>query len=447
MFKSDLHVSKRRRCRVAHILFAALSPVLPCSCQTLDSTAFINVVKSVSSLSDDPVVLLRPGQLLNPVYDHSDLDDSYASAQRLNAMLRPSIIYTPTAKDLGEAYAAILSSEQWARLALVPTQVEELKRARSSLYMNDGTTLTTGYARYVDKRKAYDELKKQYDNTRADKRTRDMDSELQTAADAVALVGQAIYESAEENYRLLTGAGSLKWKDSAIDALRQATARSAEGRTFLPADPSPQLDTLEDLDWVPISLKVPDLDSPGPLPRFAAALSQTRPEWWSWSEDPGPSAETCRAHIGDGEFTLTFDAAVARIGRGWLDPRVFDSQDWRWNSGSNAEVLSDGEDDSNSGSAPLYVSSVFIARSVTITGQGILPCLSFIRKAVANHQTVGFGPFTIAGVTSSPLVYYLPPIVTETGVHVIYPQVFGYGASVLPKAPNPNPAFVWPSKP
>jgi len=299
----------------------------------------------------------------------------------------------------------------------------------------------------VDKKKVYDELKKQYDSTRADKRTRDMDSELQTAADAIALAGQATYESAEESYQLLTEAGSLKWRDSAIEALRQAMVSSAGNKTLLPADPSPQFDAMEDLDWVSVSLDVPQSNSSGPLPRFAAALNQTTPEWWSWSEDPGSSAEMCRAHIGDGEFTLTFDAAVARIVRGWLDPRVFDSQDWRWNSRSSAELPSNGEDGNNSGSAPLYVSSAFIARSVTITGQGILPCLSFIRKAVANHQSVGFGPFTIAGFTLPPLAVYLPPIVTETGVHVVYPQAFGYGVSVLPKVPNPNRDFVWPSKP
>ena len=108
-------------------------------------------------------------------------------------------------------------------------------------------------------------------------------------------------------------------------------------------------------------------------------------------------------------------------------------------------MLSDGVD-TNSGVAPLYASSILIVRGVTISGPALVPCLPYIRNAVRNRQTVGFGPLTIAGPSSSQSPYYLPPLITTTSVEILYPQVVAYGVAVLPKTPNPNPDFVWSSK-
>jgi hypothetical protein len=159
--------------------------------------------------------------------------------------------------------------------------------------------------------------------------------------------------------------------------------------------------------------------------------------------DPGPAAGTCRGHLTDSNFAVHFEAAAATIRRDWFDPNVFGSQAWRWNNAPQAGLLSDGGQDSNAGSAPLFPSSVLMVRALTISGPALLPCLPYIRQAVNNQETVGFGPFTIAGTSSSQSPYYLPPILTTTSIHVVYPQVVAYGVTALPKTPNPNPDFVW----
>src|SRR5947208_2176769 len=102
--------------------------------QPLDLPAYVSVVKILSPLTTDPLVLQQPGKLVDPLYDHSNPDHQYAAASQRNAMLLPSLIHSAAPRDLGDTYADVLAAEEWAKVPLVPAQVEDLKKLRGSLF-------------------------------------------------------------------------------------------------------------------------------------------------------------------------------------------------------------------------------------------------------------------------------------------------------------------------
>lgn len=412
--------------------------------QTVNLKSYSGVAKTLSQLTTDPIVLLQPGKFLDPLYDHSNLDQGYASASEFNRMLRPTLIYSGTSKDLSAVYTDILTQEQWALSPLLPAQVAEMNRLRNLLYKNNQSP-TAAYDRYLKKKKAFEDLREIYEKTPEDQRTPELEASYREAEDELMLAGRATYEPAENRYQQLNDLASLGWRDTDIQNLSKFSSLSSTGNRYLVTLSSPTLDNLDSLNWITMRVSASQLRQTDPLPKLTGGIDPASLSWWYWSSSSDVDLGACHDELDSADFTIEFEVALASIKRVWLDQQVFESQAWRWKSDST-ELLSDGESDNNKGSSPLFPRSIVLVKSLTITGPSILPCLHYVRKAVSNSHEVGFGPFRLAGSTVSSTPYYLPPVISQTAIHVVYPQMLGYGVTILPKTPNPNPNFVWPNK-
>lgn len=408
--------------------------------QTVNVRAYSGVAKSLSHLTSDPIVLLKPGRFLDPSYHYLDPQNRYTDALQFNRMLKPLLLYSESSNDLAALYAAVLTDEQWASVPLLPLQVAERLKLREVLYNNDGTP-KTGYRRYLEKKKTWLEIDELYQKTPENERTPELEARHQEALDEFDLL-RGKYESSENRYEQLNEQASLKWRDADIEKLAAFRSVSTTGSPYLLTTTSPALDDAEAFNWVTVRVTAAQLLQTDPLPKFTKGLDGNALQWWHWANSADVDVQTCADALDNADFTIDFEVALAQIERDWFDEKVFESQAWRWKSGST-DLISDGEDDENRGVSPVILRSVVVVRSVTLSGPSIIPCLPFVRKAVSTRHDVAFGPFQIAGGIGQPSSFYLPPIITQKTMRVVYPQILGYGVSVLPKTPNPNPGYTW----
>jgi hypothetical protein len=408
--------------------------------QTANVKAYSGVAKALSQLTTDPIVLLKPGRFLDPSYDHLDPQKRYMDALQFNRMLKPLLIYSESSNDLANLYAAVLTDEQWASVPLLPLQVVERVRLREFLYNNDGTP-KVGYQRYREKKKAWLETDELYEKTPDNERTPQLEARHQQALDEFDLL-RPRYEPSENRYEQLNEQSSLKWRDADIERLAAFRSISTAGSPFLLTTTSPALDDAEAFNWIRIQITASQLLQTSPLPKFTNGLDSNALRWWHWANPADVDVNSCAEALDNADFIIQFEVALAKIERDWFDEKVFESQAWRWKSGAT-DLISDGEDDENRGLSPVILRSVVVVRSVTISGPSVIPCLPFVRKAVSAQNAIAFGPFQIAGGIGQPSSFYLPPIITQKSIRVVYPQILGYGVSVLPKTPNPNPGYTW----
>jgi hypothetical protein len=377
---------------------------------------------------------------LDPAYHHLDPQKRYTDAMQFNRMLKPLLIYSESSNDLAALYAAVLTDEQWASVPLLPLQVAERVKLREFLYNNDGTP-KIGYQRYLEKKKAWLEIDELYQKTPENERTPELEARHQQALDEFDLL-RPKYEAAENRYEQLNEQASLKWRDADIERLAAFRSVSTIGNPYLLTTTSPAFDDAEAFNWITVQVTAGQLLQTDPLPKFTNGLDNNALQWWHWANPADVDVNSCIDALDNADFTIQFEVALAKIERDWFDEKVFESQAWRWKSDST-DLISDGENDENRGLSPVVLRSVVVVRSVTISGPSVIPCLPFVRKAVSAHHAIAFGPFQIAGGIGEPSSFYLPPIITQKAIRVVYPQILGYGVRVLPKTPNPNPGYTW----
>lgn len=89
--------------------------------------------------------------------------------------------------------------------------------------------------------------------------------------------------------------------------------------------------------------------------------------------------------------TITFEIARAEIVRPWLDIGVLESRDWMWTS--EQEPLSDGRSPP-SGTMPMYVSSMILARNIEVTFAGDTDAHE-AERAASDQGALSIGPLLV----------------------------------------------------
>jgi hypothetical protein len=202
------------------------------------------------------------------------------------------------------------------------------------------------------------------------------------------------------------------------------------------------LNDFDNQPWSHISLKGADLHhptSPSLLP-LQDALQQEH--WWKFPVGLQDGNASCSPDLTDDTFTLEFDAVRITVVRPWYDDALWSSQSWRLIP--QVTLISDGTTGTNTGSSPAIINSIILVRNVVLAGPAIKACLPIVRSSVKQSQPVDFGPFQIAGTTKTTSIY-LAPTLSQTSIVFSNPQLIGYGVTLLPKTPNPNNDYLWPT--
>ena len=408
-----------------------------------DIDAFQNVANIMALSTGGRVIVLHPGIFIDPTYDSMNKQEQLPYVSFYNQMLTSSVIYTPAQHDLAELFSSVLSNAEWATVPLVPAQVQELTQVSQLLYVDSDHTPTKGYARYLQKKSTYEEINLRYENTPEAQRTAELSTELQTASDDLDLAGhKAVYEPAETRLKLLTAMKSLQWRADDLVKVSAATVPPGDGNHWLLTETTPPLDAIDQTSWTSASFTRTQLNNVSSEPSPGVMTSPATQTWWHWG-GAARSGSACAEHVPTGALSVEFDFVNIRFVRPWFDPQLFESQAWRLRAGT--ELFSDGNNTGNTGSSPVFATGIIVVKNLKISGDVVADCRNDIRRAVRNHQEIGFGPFRLSGGAIGADSSYVIASVTSRQILVPQLQIIGLTSEVLPKSPNPNPNFQWPS--
>src|SRR3984885_1643825 len=425
------------RAIAAAVLLVTMLP--SCAFGQADEMAFKKLGDLFVPSHSSPVELLAPGYLLDPAFSLTDDKEQEQYTAFYNRMLIPSLIYSPTQTDLGDLYSKILTDSEWALVPLTSSQRQELARLNQLLFKDTVGSPTTGYARYLEKKKAYEAIRQRFESTPESQRTAELENDLRAASDDLDLAGhKATFQPAESRLNLLNQTKSLDWRSADLHKFQQSVASGQNGTTWAMTLLHPDLSDLDNSQWVSLTITSDDLQDQASAPSLSHASQPV--DWWSWTL-ASPSNASCAPHFPNSSFVMHLEYQILSVARDWLDQRVFDFLALRRKQPER--LISNGQLDGNTGTAPLFITSVIVVRNLAITGPLIGVCGATIRHELQLHHEIGFGPFKLAG-DSMGTVFYLPALLYENSVMVPYTQIVGVEAFLLPVTPNPNPDFQWP---
>ena len=424
----------------ALLAVASLSLACPTPASaTFDADAYRAVAATLSTYTSDPIVLIRPALLVDPVFSGNTPGERAFVSDTLDTMLSATLLYQPAGHMLGDVYADALANATWASLPLLPAQRQDLARLQQLLFADSHNTPTSSYQTYLSLKRAYDTLEQQYEVAQPSEVTPEFRNKLDQAEQDLRLKGNSpVYGPAESQYAALQSQASYKWRDAALQTATAAATVSADGKRHMATTTSVDLGDLEGMSWSHFTLTGGQLHHPSGFPRLGATVTDAT-SWWSFPN----TVAVCPSHLTRNDFIVQFDAAIVTAKRPWLDETLFSSQAWKWSR--PAGLLSDGRDDGNAGEAPAFPNAVIVVKEVTISGPSITPCLGRLRTAATNDETVSFGPFVIGGRAGYASARYLTPILTGQTIRVPYTQLLAFPVTVLPKSPNPNLDYQWPT--
>jgi hypothetical protein len=172
---------------------------------------------------------------------------------------------------------------------------------------------------------------------------------------------------------------------------------------------------------------------------------------WRGSADANYHEDKGFDHSDAQSVDLTFEVMRANILRNWLEPLVFRSRNWVWDS-PQTEISSGGDTSSGKtpiGLMPLYPTGVLLARNIELTATFSQTDKNWMNKAVDGSTSVGWGPFSFSGhyhheehAAHSTGSVVGAKIKTKPGDV----QILGYFCDVLPHCPDKNPDLKWPKK-
>ena len=167
---------------------------------------------------------------------------------------------------------------------------------------------------------------------------------------------------------------------------------------------------------------------------------------WSGGGSFGKTIASTLHSLNTQTFNLSFEVNRVRVYRPWMEPLVFGSRAWKWDSGApNPSLISSGENVDGSvptGLEPLVVQEIILARNVSLTGTwGTDLATTYHSESHANGH-VGWGPFSFGADSSNSYDEAKDHNqVTSNGITSPDVQIIGYLVSIRPKTPDPDPAL------
>ena len=419
-----------------------LSITVAAAGQSFNSDALSAVANSFSPLTVDPIVLLHPALPIDPTYDPQLAAYQLSLSLQLDRTLKPVLSYSEAPPSLGDLYMSVLRDAQWATVPLIKTQRDSLAQVQLTLYGSSTNTPTAGYHTYLTLKAAYERALAAYQAASPDNITPPIQQQLDSAKRDLALRGhQNIYQPAEIQYSSLVAQKSYAWRDSDLAKVSAALVSHDGVDTFGTITQS-IVNDFDNQPWSHISLKGTDLRHPASPSILPLQAARQQDHWWTFPVALQDGTGSCSSDLTDDNFTLEFDAVRIAVVRPWYDDMLWSSQSWRLPL--QGIPISDGTIRTNVGSSPAIVNSLILVRNVVLAGPAIKACLPLLRSSVKQSLSVTFGPFQLAGTTTTTAVY-LAPTLSQTSIAFFNPQLIGYGVTLLPKTPNPNNDFLWPT--
>ena len=184
---------------------------------------------------------------------------------------------------------------------------------------------------------------------------------------------------------------------------------------------------------------------------FSALTGQLDPSFGLFNLSKGQNENKEQLHIKIEETALKLDCQIMHVNikRDWLNPLVLSSRTWRIDKNSPQPdfSLSSGADLSNGilpvGEMTLLPTSLLLCKNLRIEGHFPDDVVQRINAGMdKNNDTVGFGPFALAGKTYGQ-ENIVRGAITNQGIAIPNEQIIGVLCEILPKMPDPYPGLPW----
>lgn len=166
---------------------------------------------------------------------------------------------------------------------------------------------------------------------------------------------------------------------------------------------------------------------------------------WSFSGSADYKSKKTFTKADLNNLEITFELATIPILRGWLDGDVFSSRSWDLDRGlySPSENLSDGGMPPT-GTMVMYPTSILFVRNLRINFDRSSTNDTYAMDQISGSASGGWGPFSFKANYFSETITTTHDFVADAaGVSVAGMQIIGFGCTVIPKSPNPDPTLNW----
>jgi hypothetical protein len=173
-----------------------------------------------------------------------------------------------------------------------------------------------------------------------------------------------------------------------------------------------------------------------------------------WSVGGDYSSEQNRTYfkLDVSGYTIDMELARVSIDRPWMDSAALKSRAWKWLDSSPyfGQVISDGGDAASGvtpkGVMPFMPTGVLLARNVTLAGTWSADLKTTYDSHTTAGGSVGWGPFSFGGRTDlRESTSYVKANAAGNTISFSSPQILGFFVEVLPKSPDPDPRYKFPS--
>lgn len=408
------------------------------------------------------LVLANPGIILDPTLKTSVAADRESMASLLNRVPLPrgAWHFDTSTKNISDIYSAVLEYKQVPIVTLTTTQEKELAKASQVLFSADEKQPSQKRIDYDKYWQAYIAAQAMLQNEK-NKHFLDPNYSVSPVVSQAAqkaktdwdtLGHKAEVETALGKYKMYKQMDPAHWW-SQLDARFQASKESSPsgGPDFETTTTIPAYDKVTSLGgWTDFGFSQGDLEkwTEDTHTSYGGSIGGG---WGLWRFNAGAShSETdSKKSSKISSIDIKMKATRVLIDRRWMEGLVFTSRYWKWGAGApdGPDVkgnISNGQEASLAGWAPLIPTSLLVVRDVSISGLEKEEFESYFNSVTSGGGSIGWGPFSLGGhyhreVTRT----YAKAKVTGNTITISEPQIIGWYCEVLPIAPNQLDGLNW----
>lgn len=424
----------------------------------------VGVGSNDASVGESFLILANPGILLDPKLDVTTVQGRYRLATLVDKVPRPDWIYKPSDTSIYDVYARMISDHEAAEIKPNAQQKQQYMEA-CKLIFTDCTeaqpgSYTNGFLKYQDTQKSLATASKlAYDYqtvNHTDDLPPDIANNLEQATTNFNLLGNRVeieaalskintYEHIDPNAYW----GEIQGKFSKNSANLPTGAKGAS-YSFYPSYPV-WLDPSQ--TWTSMTLTQSDIEQTTSNSHTSVGGGVSS-GWGPWSTGADYAHQENRSYFKLDATGYVVKLEMMRVGldRLWFDNAVFSSHAWQWLKGSPyyRKQISEGGDltnQANQGAVmPFVPTGLLLARKVSLSGGWSNDLKTTFDSHTSGGASIGWGPFSFGGrYDASDSNSYTKANVVGNTISWDAPQIIGFFVEVLPKSPDPDKCYKFPS--
>ncbi|MBR0695076.1 hypothetical protein [Bradyrhizobium lablabi] len=405
-----------------------------------------------SMIGESLLSIYNPGQYLPVGLDPiNNPEDDQEISQIFDTAPMFNFTYAPVNLRVSQAYNSILEYKLYPIADLTEKEKAKLAAAEAS-YAELAEKCDAAEEAYWAARVPYDDAEANFKNGTGPAPTPAMKAKVDAAMNKWIAAGKIKQETNIAVMKQLQGRdGSAFW--DRLDARYAANQRRLRsGMEFPPVTLAPKYDSwFKEAGWTKFSFDQKDMNNQTTSNSIGVAGALDGKFGIVTLSGSGDYKQD-QEYIKIEETSLAFKCELMRItiNRNWMNPLVFNSRAWKFDSTAPAAQYSTGGSIENrivpTGPFVSMPTTVILARNVEIIGRFQDTVEERMKREINAQASLGIGPFSIAGnVTYRDRKESIKGTIANNLITIKDTQIIAAISQVLPELPNPDPNMPWPT--